>query len=88
MSEKPGHVPKMKEDTDYLQFKKEVMLWASITTMAEKSRAGNLVFQLPDKAKAVCLNMSTEELADGVTRRGTENQELKVTGIQRLLEVL
>ena len=59
-------IPVMKED-GYLCFKKEVLLWESITKIDEKERAGNLIFRLPDKAKLVALDMDRSVLADGVT---------------------
>ena len=80
-------IPEMKFATDYLEFKKEVLLWESITSIPEESRGGNLVFKLPKKAKSVALEMSREELSKGVTVT-VDGVEQKTSGVQRLLEVL
>ena len=77
----------MKEKGGYLCFKKEVELWDSITKIDEKERAGNLIFKLPEKAKLVALDMDRGELANGLTRT-VGGDEVKVSGVARLLEVL
>ena len=87
MSDTKTFVPVLKEKEGYLCFKKEVILWESITKIAEKERAGNLIFKLPEKAKLVALNMTPTELAEGLTRR-VNDQDVKVSGVRRLLEVL
>ena len=86
-SQSSRFIPVMKED-GYLCFKKEVLLWESITKIDEKERAGNLIFKLPDKAKLVALDMDRSELADGVTRQNSQGQDVKISGVGRLLEVL
>ena len=86
-SESGQFVPKLEEENDYLDFRKEVLLWEGMTTMGEDQRAPNLAFRLPKKAKKEVLDMSREELSKGVTRT-VEGEEVKVSGVMRLLEVL
>ena len=50
-SESGQFVPKLEEENDYVDFRKEVLLWEGITTMGEDQRAPNLAFRLPKKAK-------------------------------------
>ena len=80
-------IPVMKED-GYLCFKKEVLLWESITKIDKKEQAGNLIFKLPDKAKLVALDMDRGELANGVTRQDAQGKDVEISGVRRLLEVL
>ena len=86
-SESGQFVPKLEEENDYVDFRKEVLLWEGITTMGEDQRAPNFAFRLPKKAKKEVLDMSREELSKGVTRT-VEGEEVKVSGVMRLLEVL
>ena len=80
-------VPQLDDEDDYLNFRKEVKLWEAMTTMKEEQRAPNIAFRLPKKAKAVVLDMDTDELSKGVTRQ-VEGNEVKVSGVMRLLEIL
>ena len=82
-----GHVPVMYKDADSLQFRKEVLLWESITTIPAESKAGNIVFNLPKKAKAVTLEINTEELGKRVNG-GTDKTPTQISGVKRLLKVL
>ena len=71
----------------YVNFRKEVTLWETVTTIEEAKRAITLLLRLPPKAKSVALDVPTEELSKGKTyteQSGTR----KVSGVQRLLEVL
>ena len=79
-------VPQLEDENDYLNFRKEVKLWEAMTTMKEEQRAPNIAFRLPKKAKAVVLDMNTDELSKGVTRT-VEGNEVKLTGVERLLEI-
>lgn len=85
MSEKV-FIPELKEG-GYVLFKKEVLLWESLTKLDEKERAGNILFKLPHDAKIEAFKLSPDELANGVTVDNNGTQE-KVTGVKRLLEVL
>ena len=60
MSEKEfvsHYVPRMDNEDDYLDFRKEVLLWESMTALKVGARAGNLAFLLPKKAKREILDM-------------------------------
>ena len=88
-------VPKLEEESDYLDFKREVifilllllLLWQGMTNMEEDQRAPISEFRLPKKAKKEVIDMSREELSQGVTRT-VGGEEVKVSGVMRLLEVL
>ena len=71
----------------YVSFKKEVLLWDSITGLDKEKRAGAIVLKLPAKAKSVAIDMPRSELSNGLTRGEGENADT-LSGIQRLLEVL
>ena len=80
-------VPKMDDEKDYLNFKKEVKLWEAMTNMKEEQRAPNIAFRLPKKAKSVVLDMDINELSKGVTREVNGNN-VQISGVTRLLEIL
>ncbi len=69
-------VPELKES--YVNFKKEVILWEQITSLKEKSHASTLVIKLPEKAKAVALDINIDELKTGVER---EEGAVKLSGV-------
>ena len=80
-SEAGVSVPLMKES--YSIFRKEVKLWDSITPLKEERKAGTIVIKLPPKSKAICLDIDPDVLAKGLERNGQ-----RISGIQRLIEVL
>ena len=86
MSDSRIPIPEML-DGGYVNFRKEVLLWDSITNIAAEKRAGTLVLKLPQKAKSVLLDMDTTELAAGVTRT-VNGENVHISGVKRLLEVL
>lgn len=78
-------IPTLKES--YVNFKKEVNLWKSITNINEEKQAGSLLLKLPEKAKSVALDMSIEELQKGVSIT-VNDQVVQKTGVECLLDML
>ena len=86
MSDKTIPIPVLQDS--YVTFRKEVSLWETITPLQEERRGGTLVIKLPEKAKSIALDMSHDELAKGIEREDKDGNKVKITGVQRLLEVL
>ena len=81
-------IPELDEKTDsYRNFRKEVLLWESATNLEAEKRAVAILLKLPAKAKSVALDISRDELTKGKTY-GEGETARKITGVERLLEVL
>ena len=72
----------------YVNFRKEVTMWETVTTIPEEKRAITLLLKLPPKAKSVALDVPQEELSKGKTYSIEGGGSRKISGVQRLLEVL